>query len=66
MLFRWVWSDPVDDFDEDAPPPLRERVRLRGEPITRTLWGVPVTVSKVHEAKRNGGNRNPSGERTRS
>jgi hypothetical protein len=29
------------------PPPLRDRVRSRGEPTTVTLWGVSVTVPKA-------------------
>ena len=54
-LFPWAWNDPADepeDIEDDeepeaAPPPLRGLVRLRGEPKTATLWGVPVTVAKA-------------------
>ncbi len=49
-LFRWVWSDPEDDRPDDVddePPPLRGRVRQRHGPRTRSLWGVPITLTKT-------------------
>ena len=52
-LFRWVWSDPADDrpdgpddYREDEPPPLRDRVRQRNSARMVMLWGQPVRLAR--------------------